>query len=210
MYKDLKKNTDFHKNMAEFSYELKIPKERVAILIGKNGSVKSKLEEETHTVLKVDSSEGDVFISGDDAIELFNAREVIKAMGRGFNPEIAFLLMKGDYVFELINLAENVKSKNSMLRLKGRVIGQEGKTRKIIEEMTECHVSVYGKTIGIIGRAENIGIAKQAVMNLIEGSPHSSVYKWLEKKRKEVKFARFSNDPSQDIIKDKFKKKLDE
>ena len=38
----------------EFSYELKIPKERVAILIGKEGDVKKGLEDDTKTRIKVD------------------------------------------------------------------------------------------------------------------------------------------------------------
>jgi ribosomal RNA assembly protein len=202
-------NAYFHKTMAEFSYELKIPKERVAVLIGKDGITKKQLEDETSTKLQIDSEEGDVFISGDDAIKLYNCREVVKAVGRGFNPDAAFLLLKGDYMFELINLPDLIKTKNSMIRLKGRVIGHDGKTRRIIEEMTDCHVSVYGKTIGIIGRAEKIGFAKQAVDSLLEGSPHSSVYKWLEKKHRETRLSGVEESGA-DIIKDEFKKKLNE
>src|SRR3989338_7364809 len=173
--------------MTEYSYELKIPRERVAVLIGKDGEVKSAIETETKTSLKVDSKEGDIFVSGEDALGLYAAREVIIAIGRGFNPEIGMLLLKQDYVFEVINLTEYTRSKDSMLRLKGRVIGKEGKSRRLIEELTEAHVSVYGKTIAIIGMPENAYAAKHAAESLLEGSPHSSVYKWLEKRRRDLK-----------------------
>jgi ribosomal RNA assembly protein len=173
--------------MGEFSYELKIPKERVAVLIGKDGEMKSQIEIETKTELKVDSKEGDVFVSGDDALGLYAAREVIIAIGRGFNPEIAMLLLKQDYVFEMMNLNDYNKSKDAQLRLKGRVIGKEGKSRKLIEELTEAYVSVYGKTICIIGLAEPAYAAKHAIDMLIAGSPHSTVYKWLEKRRRDLK-----------------------
>ena len=173
--------------MTEYSYELKIPRERVAVLIGKDGEVKNTIETETKTSLKVDSKEGDIFVSGEDALGLYSAREVIIAIGRGFNPEIAMLLLKQDYVFEVINLIEYTRSKDAMLRLKGRVIGKEGKSRRLIEEHTEAHVSVYGKTICIIGMPENAYAAKHAVEALLEGSPHSSVYKWLEKRRRDLK-----------------------
>ncbi|HIH05254.1 TPA: RNA-processing protein [Candidatus Woesearchaeota archaeon] len=173
--------------MTEYSYELKIPRERVAVLIGKDGETKKAIEADTHTILKVDSREGDVFVSGEDALGLYAAREVIIAVGRGFNPEIAMLLLKQDYVFEMINLTEYTRSKDAMLRLKGRVIGKEGKSRRLIEELTEAYVSVYGKTIGIIGLAENSYAAKHAVESLLEGSPHSTVYKWLEKRRRDLK-----------------------
>jgi ribosomal RNA assembly protein len=174
--------------MVEYAYELKVPKNRVAVIIGREGSVKKDLEESTKTKLNIDSKEGDVFVSGEDALGLYTAREIIKAIGRGFNPEIAKLLLKQDYVFEVIDLREFVgKSKDAMLRLKGRVIGKEGKSRRLIEELTDCSISVFGKTIGIIGLPEPAANARQAVESLLRGSTHANVYKWLEKRRRDMK-----------------------
>ena len=177
--------------MVEYSYELRVPKNRVAVIIGKGGSVKKELEESTKSKLAIDSKEGDIFVSGEDALGLYTAREIIKAIGRGFNPEIAKLLLKQDYIFEVVDLSEFAgKSKDAMLRLKGRVIGREGKSRKLIEELTECNISVFGKTISIIGLPESAADAKQAVESLLRGSTHANVYKWLEKRRREVKRGR--------------------
>ena len=174
--------------MTGFSYELKIPQERVAVLIGKNGEVKKNLEEDTKTAIKVDSKEGDIFVYGEDALGLYTAREIIRAIGRGFNPDIARLLLKQDYIFESIPLTEFTgKSKNTLLRLKGRVIGKEGKSRRLIEELSETHISVFGKSISVIGTPESSYIAKKAIEALLEGSTHANVYKWLEKKRRELK-----------------------
>ena len=173
--------------MVEYSYELKVPKNRVAVIIGKEGSVKKDIEEATNTKLNIDSKEGDVFVSGEDALGLYTAREIIKAIGRGFNPDIAKLLLKPDYIFEIVDLREFVKSKEAILRLKGRVIGKEGKSRRLIEELTECSVSVFGKTISIIGLPESAANARQAVESLLRGSTHANVYKWLEKRRRELK-----------------------
>jgi ribosomal RNA assembly protein len=115
-------------------------------------------------------------------------REIVKAIGRGFNPDIAKLLLKQDFVLEIIEITDYTnKSKNSMLRLKGRVIGKEGKSRRLIEELTESSISVYGKTISIIGPSESVNLARQAVISLLRGSTHANVYKWLEKKRRELK-----------------------
>ncbi|MBD3309862.1 RNA-processing protein [Candidatus Woesearchaeota archaeon] len=173
----------------EYSYELKIPKERVAVLIGTDGKIKKQIEEETKTNIKVDSREGEVYVSGSDALSLLAAREIIRAIGRGFNPEVAQLLVKPDYGFEIIALPDYAKTQNDMVRLKGRVIGREGKSRKIIEELTQTDICVYGKTIGIIGQAERVGMARQAVITLLEGGTHASVYKWLEKQQREMKKA---------------------
>lgn len=177
--------------MTEYLYELRIPKDRIAVLIGKEGKIKKEIETETKTKINVDSKEGDVFISGEDALGLYSCREVIRAIGRGFNPDISKLLLKSDYCFELIDLKECAgKSKDNLLRIKGRVIGSEGKTRRLIEELSEAHVCVYGKTIGIIGLPESTSIAREAVEKLLRGSPHSTVYKFLEKKRRDMKRAR--------------------
>ena len=194
--------------MSEFMYLLRIPKERVAVLIGKDGETKKKIEQETNTALKIDSKEGEIEVTGKDALGLYTSREIIQAIGRGFNPDFALLLLKQDFVFEQVNIADFLKTKDSMQRLKGRVIGTEGKSRRYIEEMTECHISVYGKTIGIIGETENASIARQAVENLLNGSQHSNVYHWLEKKRKEKKRKDLEEEKIE--IKERFKEEAKE
>ncbi|MBW2995855.1 KH domain-containing protein [Candidatus Woesearchaeota archaeon] len=171
---------------SEFQYELKIPKDRVAVLIGVKGKVKKDIEAATKTKIKIDSEEGDVFISGKDAINLFNAREVVKAVGRGFNPNIAKLLLKTDYSLEVIDIEEYAGTKNHLQRVRGRLIGTEGKARKTIEALTECYISIYGRTVAIIGSVENVALARRAVEGLLKGSKHGNIYKWLEKRRKEI------------------------
>lgn len=167
--------------------EVKIPHERVAVLIGKNGEVKKRLENKMNVKIDVDSEEGDVFIHGEDSVAVFEVVNVVKAVGRGFNPEIAELLLNEKYNFELVTISDFAgKSKKTAMRLKGRVIGQEGKARKMVESMTHTWVSVYGKTIGIIGEIEDVAISRQAIEMLLEGAPHGNVYKWLEDKKREL------------------------
>ena len=174
-------------DLTQFSYDLKVPKERVAVLIGKEGSVKKRIEEATNCKLQIDSKEGDVFISGKDSIGLYEAREVIRAIARGFNPDIACLLLKQDYMLDTLDLRDYAPTKNAQIRLKGRVIGSEGKSRRVIEELTETHISVYGKTIAIVGEITMVGIAKNAIQKLLEGGMHAGVFKELEKKRRDMR-----------------------
>lgn len=176
--------------MDEFVYELKINKDRIPILIGKIGSIKKEIENATKTKIKVDSKEGDVFIKGEDGLGLYTASEVIKAIGRGFNPDVSLLLLKPEYSFDVIDLSDYAgKSKNSLIRIKGRIIGREGKSRKLIEQLTDTYISVYGKTVAIIGETVSVQIARDAIESISQGSPHSKVYRWLEKKRIELKRA---------------------
>jgi ribosomal RNA assembly protein len=170
-----------------FSFDIKVPKERVAVVIGKSGEVKKEFEDITGCKMDIDSKEGDVHISGEDSLKMYALREVVKAIGRGFNPEIARLLLKQDYSLEVINLLDFVKNKNHFERIKGRVIGAEGKSRQTIENLTGTFISVYGKTISIIGDPEGVVSSKKAVESLLQGSPHSNVYRWLEKNNRVLK-----------------------
>ena len=173
--------------LPEFSYELKIPKDRIAVMIGPKGSMKKELEEQTKTTIRVDSKEGDVQLIGKDSLALFALREVIKAIGRGFNPEIASLLLKQDYALEVVDITEFNRHKSHIQRLRGRVIGSDGKARVTLERLTETFIVVYGKTISIIGTTERSLLARRAVETLLEGSTHASVYKWLEKQGKSLR-----------------------
>jgi ribosomal RNA assembly protein len=79
------------------------------------------------------------------------------------------------------------RSESDIKRIKGRIIGMEGKTRMIIEELTDTDVAVYGHTVSIIGNIEEAQAAREAIQMLINGSMHSAVYRFLHKKRRELK-----------------------
>lgn len=170
-----------------FAYDIKIPKERIAVLIGTDGETKALIEQETRTKLAIDSKEGDVNVSGQDAVLLYTAQHIIKAIARGFNPDIALRLLKQDWSFELIELSTYSTKQNHQQRLKGRVIGTRGRARAIIEELTDASISVYGKTVGIIAPTDTVGMAKQAVEELLSGAQHAGVYKTLERKRRQMR-----------------------
>lgn len=163
---------------------LKIPKERVAVLIGKGGSTKKKIEQLTHTKIEVDSEEGNVNIrSGKpNTEEVRKAQEIVKAVGRGFSPENALSLLDDAYYLEIIDLKEMFgKSEKEIMHKKGRAIGKDGKVRDNIEDMTETKISVYGKTISIIGAEEGLGKAKHAIEMLLQGSKPQAAYNYLKR-----------------------------
>ena len=82
---------------------------------------------------------------------------------------------------------EFADKKKKLERIRGRIIGKKGKSREIIENLTETHVSVYGKTVSIIGIAENVTMARNAVEMFLEGAAHSAVYRRLEQFRRNLK-----------------------
>jgi len=173
---------------SDYSHAIKIPRDRIAVLIGVKGKDKHDLEDWSGAKIDVDSTEGDVVITGKDALKLFELREIIQAIARGFSPETASLLLKPDYMLEIINLKDyGLDKPNKLMRVKARVIGTGGKARRVVEEMTDTQVCVYGKTIGIIGECTGVSSAKRAIDLLVKGSMHSTVFKWLENQRRKAK-----------------------
>ena len=77
------------------------------------------------------------------------------------------------------------RSLASTRRIRSRLIGTSGKCRRNIERLTGTRISVYGKTVAIIGKYTNAHLAAQAVEKIIKGIPHRSVYEFLEGKQDE-------------------------
>jgi len=155
--------------------------------------VKQRIEEKLSVGLQIDSETGNVDINlksnAQDPSLLFRAREVVTAIGRGFSPGRAFTLIRDDEAsLEVFDLRETVgRSPSDIKRLKGRIIGKDGKTRRIIEELSEASISIYGHTVSIIGNADQVSIASEAVRMLLRGSQHRTVYQFLQRKRRELK-----------------------
>jgi ribosomal RNA assembly protein len=164
---------------------LKVPQERIAVLIGKNGETKKEIEKLTETKIEINSKTGEIDIKGKNPINFYISLNIIKAIARGFSPQHAFLLKNEDYFLEIIDLKEVIgKNEKAIQQKKGRVIGTKGKTRKEIEEKTDSFISVYGKTIGIIGKPEGIEKARAVIEMLLEGASHSTAESFLYKKEK--------------------------
>jgi ribosomal RNA assembly protein len=174
---------------------VKIPKERVGTLIGPEGKVKSYIEQKLGVNIEIDT-EGTVNIAlteqAKDPSMLLKAKDVVIAIGRGFAPDTVFRLIRNeDDIFDMVDLRLVFgRSESDIKRVKGRIIGTDGKTRKLIEELSEADVVVYGHTVGIIGSFEQADIARHAVQMIIEGCQHQTVYKYLQRKRTDLNKAK--------------------
>lgn len=170
--------------------EVKISTSRVGVLIGKGGSTKKELETRTHTTIAIDSKEGLVKVEGSDenAVPLLRAVEIINAINSGFSPERAFEMIDDeDLLLDVIDLSKSADNPQKLDRLRGRIIGKDGRAREQIENMTEVDLSVFGHTVALIGYPEQMKIARAAIDMLIEGVPHENVFAFLDRKKKEAK-----------------------
>jgi len=169
-----------------------IPKDRVGVLIGREGEVRKTIEKNLSVCLSISGESGIVEITPQgektDPVSLLRAKDIAMAIGRGFSPEKACLLLDDDIALEVIDLRELYgKNESDIRRVKGRIIGQEGKTRRIIEEMTKANLSIYGDTISILGGYERVATAREAVDMLLKGKQHATVYRFLRDRRWEEK-----------------------
>jgi len=170
--------------------EVKIAGSRVGVLIGKGGATKKELEVKTHTTIIVDSKEGLVKVesSEEHTVSLLRAVEIINAINRGFSPERAFEMIEDeDLLLDVIDLSGMAEGQRQLDRLRGRIIGKDGRAREQIEDMTDVEISVFGKTIALIGYPEQLKTARAAIDMLIEGVPHENVFAFLDRKKKEAK-----------------------
>ncbi|MCX6696736.1 MAG: KH domain-containing protein [Methanoregula sp.] len=154
--------------------EVKIATSRVGVLIGKGGTTKKELEAKTHTTITIDSKEGQVKVEGSDefTIPLLRAVEIINAINCGFSPERAFEMIEDeDLLLDIIDLSRNADNPQKLDRLRGRIIGKDGRAREQIE-------NIY---------PEQMKIARAAIDMLIEGVPHENVFAFLDRKKKEAK-----------------------
>jgi len=170
---------------------IKIPLDRVGVLIGPRGRVKARLERLFGVSLEIDSDSGSVEIGlGPDVKDvstLFTVQNIVKAIGRGFNPRRAERLAEEDHDLLIIDLSEYCRTKNAITRVKGRIIGRRGRARALLEELTETMISVYGDTVSIIGRTDRLNIAREAVLMLVKGAFHKTVWNYLYEQRRRMK-----------------------
>ncbi|MDZ7688724.1 MAG: KH domain-containing protein [Halobacteriales archaeon] len=175
---------------------LKIPDDRIGVLIGTEGKTKSRIEDLAEVSIEVDSESGAVSVTrGEDAdpVRSLKGPRIVKAIARGFPPESALRLLEdvdGDekmMIYESIDIDAATGSDSERRAKKGRLIGRNGRTRELMEELTGAEVRIYGKTFGAIGTPQQVDVAMTAAEMLLDGAPHGTVYSYMEDKRNEMK-----------------------
>ncbi|MEM5829310.1 MAG: KH domain-containing protein [Candidatus Aenigmatarchaeota archaeon] len=152
---------------------VKIPEERLKIF----RNYVDKLEKLLGCKIKINE---EISIEAENSLLLMRIKEVVNAFGRGFDLDVALNLLDEEYCLETINLQQILgKSRKRMIVVKGRVIGREGKAKKLIEKYTNVKIAIYGKTVSMIGKWDEVQKARRAIESLIQGRKHSTVFKAL-------------------------------
>lgn len=163
---------------------IKIPEKRISAFIGESGKTKKLIERKCEVKLRIEP-DGEVHVDGDPA-QVYFAKEVVRAIARGFEPNDALAILKENSQFILIDLKEILHNDKAITRIKGRIIGEKGKMKTEIEAATQSRISVYGYTVGIIADMETMEYANEAVSRLINGAEHAGVFAYLAKAKRDI------------------------
>ncbi len=161
---------------------VKIPRSRIAVLIGKNGEIKKEIEKTLGVRLKIDSKSGDVEIREDSPVEslaVYKAAQVVRAIGRGFPPKKAFFLFDDKYYLNIVDITSYVSDKQ-LERVRARLIGRSGSFRKALETDTNTFIAIEGRTVSVIGEMEEVTKAEKAIEMIIKGARHNAAYRALK------------------------------
>nr|WP_225905752.1 RNA-processing protein [Stygiolobus caldivivus] len=150
-----------------------------------------RLEEVSNTTIELDEKTKSIKVTPKqgNAYDAMKVKSVINAIGLGFSVDDAMKLMSDDYVLEVIELKDFSNSVDSLRRIKGRIIGEKGKAKKIIQEYTGVQILVGDHIVALLGNVEQMSIAKRAIELLLKGKEHNTVYKYLDEAERAMSFA---------------------
>lgn len=169
----------------------RIPEERIGAVIGPGGRTKRAIEERTRTSIAIDTDEGEVQVTSreeGDPDGAMRARDMVLAIGRGFSPARAERLLKDGTYLGIIDIKRVTgrREKAGLWRIRSRLIGERGKARTRIEELSGASVSIFGSTVALIGDERQLESATRAVELLLRGSEHAAVFHLLARLRREA------------------------
>ncbi len=159
--------------------QIYIPRARMKVLLNSSDAL-STLEKGSECRITPDTEENCITLKGRDALCEYVAGEIVRAFGRGFPAKTACKLKKDNYYLKIIDLRDWTRNKSRIRRIKSRLIGTNGKAKLYIEEVSSASISVYGDTVSIIGREDEVRDAETAARTIIGGGSHRLAYTRME------------------------------
>lgn len=186
-----------------YEKSLRIPVDRVGALVGRGGRTRAAVESACAVRLRI-SRDGGVLISASgaaDAVKPFKAAEIVTAVGRGFSPESAMRLVRGENALHVMDLRQfGARTGAQLARVRARLIGRDGRARRNVENLSNTAICVYGRTVSVIGSTASLRMAVDALSALSQGSMHGSVYGRMESARRRERMGRVQLWEDQNVL----------
>jgi len=117
-------------------------------------------------------------VETEDPGALQKSADFVKAFMLGFDINDAIALLRLDDLYIDSFVVQDVKLLNgdNLSRAIGRISGKDGKTKFTIENATRTRIVIADRYIHILGSYANTKIARNAICDLIMGSPPGKVY----------------------------------
>jgi len=168
-----------------------VPPEKARDVLRRGGRTRRLIEERFNVSLAIDDETGSVSVKygSEKAAEAYLAvTKIMAAISAGFDERAIRDMIEKDLSFVVLDLEEIVgSSRPTLTRVKGRIIGERGRARQKVEEVTGCAVSIYENKVGVLGPQETIDVAREAVERLSKGFQHQSVYRFLDSRMRVLK-----------------------
>lgn len=139
---------------------------------------RKELEKKLKVEIKIQGRR--ITVNSKKTLDEYEASQVLEAINFGFSAKKALLIKEQGMLLRIINIKDFTRKKN-LKEVRARIIGKQGKTKKTIENISDCPLILRDNEMGIIGYPESIEELIGGITRLIRGTKQSNTYRYLEK-----------------------------
>ena len=147
--------------------------------------------------IKYNKDKNKIIVYYEDFYFLYKFDKFVKGLKAGFDIKKLLNILDNDWDILEIDLKLIFEKKiNHIIRIKGRIIGEEGKVLEELKKRTNADIIIKDKYIYILGDNVSLQSAYEGIKRIIKGEKHGTVFNYLDKyikdlKNKDKEFARY-------------------